>query len=399
MNERPWARALGWLLFLGPFFFITYNFANYMASRRLFVPVVMFPWERNIPFIPWTIVPYWSSDLFYAISLFICRTRNELDLHGKRLLAIQVVCVACFLAFPLRCSNPAPSISGWERGWFAALQSFDRPFNQAPSLHVALALILWVRFRGALRIALAPWFVLMAFSTLTTHQHHFIDVPTGAWAGLLVLAALPERRREAPHIRLALCYLAGAILFVAAGFCFWWPFFWPGFALSMVAAAYWSTNPRWLRLGPLMLPYTAAAWINSRCWTRGEPAKCHVADGVWLGRAPLPWERNGIESVVDLAPELQLRANAYIPILDLTIPTTSQLDSAVESILRLPRPILVCCALGYSRSATVSAAWLLKTKAALSVDEAVSEIERLRPRVVISEAHRKRLTEWMANAN
>jgi membrane-associated phospholipid phosphatase len=399
MNERPWRRALGWLLFLGPFFFVTYNFANYVASRRGYVPVVMFQWERNIPLIPWTIVPYWSADLFYAVSLLVCRTREELDLHGKRLLAIQVFSVGCFLAFPLRCSYAAPSVGGWERAWFAALQGFDRPFNQAPSLHVALAVILWVRFRGVIRIALAPWFVLMVLSTLTTHQHHFIDLPTGAWAGLLVLAALPERRVEAPRVRLTLLYLAGAIVCIVGAFYFSWLLLWPGFALSMVAAAYWSADPRWLRLGLVMLPYTAAAWINSRCWTWGEAARCHLAEGVWIGRAPLPWERSGIESVVDLAPELQLQGDAHVAILDLTVPTEEQLSEAVEAVRRLARPTLICCALGYSRSATVSAAWFLASKLGLSVDEAIAKVRKVRPKVVISEAHRKRLTEWVANAN
>jgi hypothetical protein len=355
--------------------------------------------EQSIPLVPWTIVPYWSTDLFYALSLLICRTPEELNLHGKRLLAIQLFSVACFLAFPLRCSYIAPSVAGWERDWFAALQSFDRPFNQAPSLHVALALILWVRFRGGLRIALAPWFVLMAVSTLTTHQHHFIDVPTGAWAGLLVLAALPERRTEASHIRLTFLYLAGTIACMVGAFYFSLVLLWPAFALSMVAAAYWSADPRWLRVGLLMLPYTAAAWINSRCWTGREPARGHLGEGVWIGRAPLPWERDGMNSVVDLAPELQLKGDAHVAILDLTVPTKTQLNEAVEAIRRLPRPTLVCCALGYSRSATVSAAWQLSAELAQSVDEAIAQVRRARPKVVISDAHRKRLTEWVANAN
>src|SRR5262249_17744935 len=49
MSGRPGSRALVWLLFLAPFFFLTYNFANVVASHRAQVPVVMFPWERRIP--------------------------------------------------------------------------------------------------------------------------------------------------------------------------------------------------------------------------------------------------------------------------------------------------------------------------------------------------------------
>src|SRR5437764_8479642 len=112
-NGRPWIRALGWLVVLAPLFFVTYNFANAAASRRANVPVLMFRWERHIPFLAWTILPYWSSDLLYGISLLICTNRDELDLHGKRLFAIQVLSIACFLAFPLRCSFERPAVSGF----------------------------------------------------------------------------------------------------------------------------------------------------------------------------------------------------------------------------------------------------------------------------------------------
>ena len=91
-----------------------------------------------------------------------------------------------------------------------------------------------------------------------------------------MLAALPERRVADPQIPLTL--LTGAGLCTAAAFAlrgFGWLLLWPGFALSMVAAAYWTGDSAWLgkRNRPvalLMLPYTAAAWINSRLWTRGE---------------------------------------------------------------------------------------------------------------------------------
>src|SRR5215510_13523063 len=126
-NERASLVSSGCLLaFLAPLFFVTYNFANAAASRHPNVPVLMFSWERRIPFLAWTILPYWSSDLLYALSLAICRTRGELDLHGKRLVAIQMFSVACFLAFPLRCTLERPDLTGWAGQLFSALASFDR---------------------------------------------------------------------------------------------------------------------------------------------------------------------------------------------------------------------------------------------------------------------------------
>jgi hypothetical protein len=414
MNTRPWPRALAWLLFLGPFFFLTYNFANALASHRAHVAVLAFPWERSIPFIGWTILPYWSSDLLYAMSLGICRTRGELDRHGKRLVVIQVFSIACFLAFPLRYGFERPPVSGWVGDLFAALRGFDQPFNQAPSLHVGLAVILWTRFRAhtrpVLRIPLAAYFVLMAASTLTTHQHQFIDVPMGAWAGLLVMAAVPERRMADPQIRLTMLYLTGAIVCTVAAFTlrsFGWLLLWPGFALSMVAAAYWTGDSAWFTtafgnrlMGILVLPYTAAAWINSRLWTRGEAAKNHLTDGVWIGRAPSTLnrglDRDGMNSVVQLAPELQIRGDAHVAMLDLSPPTEDQLDAAVRAIQQLEgrRPTLVCCALGYSRSAIASAAWLISVGHAANAEDALAQVRRARPQVVIGPKFKLRLDQW-----
>jgi hypothetical protein len=406
--KRPWLRALVWLAFLGPFFFGTYAFANYLASQRASVPVLMFPWERHIPFLAWTILPYWSSDVLYALSLVICATRDELDLHGKRLVAIQLFSVACFLAFPLRCSFERPPVSGWSGDLFGALLSFDRPFNQAPSLHVGLAAILWTRYRdhtaGALRIILAAWFVLIGVSTLTTYQHHFIDLPTGLWAGLLVIAALPERRLAPPHVLLTSGYLAIAIACTAGAFAlrgFGWLLLWPGFAMSMAAAAYWTGDPVWLARKFFIWPYSLATWVNSRAWSRGKEGRNHLGDQVWIGRAPSRRDREGINSVVALTAELPIPCDAYVPMVDLLAPTHEQLDAAVQAIGELAdrRPTLVCCALGYSRSAITSAAWLIAAGHAATAEDAFAQVARARPQVRVGRNLRLRLQEWVDRRN
>lgn len=63
---RPWRRALLWLAFLGPFFFISYGGSNWLASQRTDVGAIVFAWERHIPFVAWTIVPYWLIDRNYS---------------------------------------------------------------------------------------------------------------------------------------------------------------------------------------------------------------------------------------------------------------------------------------------------------------------------------------------
>ena len=121
IEPRPWKRAAAWLLFLGPFFFLTYGLANWLASLRASVPVAAFEWEGAIPFHAWTIVPYWSIDALYAVSLFVCATRTELDTHAKRLLTAQVVAIACFIAVPYRFSFQRPAADGVAGALFDAL--------------------------------------------------------------------------------------------------------------------------------------------------------------------------------------------------------------------------------------------------------------------------------------
>src|SRR5207249_862911 len=162
-----------------------------------------------------------------------------------------------------------------------------QPFNQAPSLHIALLVILWVLYarhvpRWALWL-LHPWFLLVGVSVLTTYQHHFIDIPTGALLGFLCLWLWPDR-------------------------------------------------------GPSPLATVA------------------VTDAVALGRLPDRRVAAGFPTVIDLAAELP-RPHEHsgwrsFPALDLVAPEPHLLRAAAAAIedARARGRVLVCCALGYSRS-------------------------------------------------
>ena len=152
---RPeWWRALGWLTLVGGIFLIGYGGANAFTAQRESVPSFFFSWERHIPFLPWSILPYWSIDALYVLSFFLCRSRNELRRHALRLLLVTVVCVAGFLLFPLRFAFARPETAGLSGLLFSALEQFDQPFNQAPSLHIALLWILWEHYT---RLLPARW--------------------------------------------------------------------------------------------------------------------------------------------------------------------------------------------------------------------------------------------------
>ena len=425
VEPHPWRRALAWLSFLAPFFFLTYGLANWAAAQRADVPALVFEWERALPFWAWTIVPYWSIDVLYGVSLFVCTSRRELDTHGKRLLTAQLVAVAFFVAIPHRFSFERPSADGIFGAMFDALMGFDRPFNQIPSLHIALAVILWALYarhvRGLARILLDVWFMLIGASVLTTYQHHFIDIPTGLALGWLCVWLWPfadngvqepavawRRTTDPARHRVAVFYALGAlacvtIATVVGGWALWLG--WPALALAVVAACYsglgaagfQKSNDGRLSVGTrwLLAPYLAGAWLNSRWWTRGHPKPVAVRDDVWIGRMPSSRDLRDsrFTGVVDLAAELASARGSHdlavVPVLDLTTPAPQALADAAAAIerLRARGPVLVCCALGYSRSACAVAAWLLATGRAATVDAALAMLRAARAQVVLGAPH------------
>ena len=456
MSARPslgsgrilWGRSLAWLALLGPFFFLSYGFANSLAAARGDVASLYFEWEHAIPFWPWTIVPYWSIDLLYGLSFLFCRARRVVDRHALRLLTAQLIAVLCFLLFPLRFAFERPAVEGVFGALFDALAAFDQPFNQAPSLHIALLVIIWVRFHEGLRSGggdgsahgrahpawrwlVHGWALLIGVSVLTTWQHHFIDVPTGALLGLLCVWLWPDQgpsplvRRPAwgrssgvsARLRIALGYALTALLLGVfanrtGGVALW--LWWPASALAMVALIYACCGPAGftkhggrhdLAAALVLAPYVVGAWINSRLWTWRHPQPDAVAAEVWLGRMPsaASLRQGGFAALCDLCAELPaprgVRAYAGLPWLDLVAPTPLQLAEAARRIegLQGAGPVLVCCALGYSRSACAVAAWLLYSGLEKDVEAAIGCVKRARPGVVLHPAHRAALTEFAAS--
>lgn len=417
-EPRPWRRAAAWLALLGPLFFATYGFANWVASQRAEVGELVFAWERSIPFLAWSIVPYWTIDALYGLSLFLCTTRREVDTLGRRLLAAQAICIPFFLAFPLRFTFVRPQTDGVFGWMFDVLMGFDKPFNQAPSLHIALLVILWLVYLRHLPARwhwlVHGWFTLIGASVLTTWQHHFIDIPTGILAGWLCVWLFPEESssplrgvgltRDPQRRRLAARYGAGAAAAAAlalylGGWGLW--LLWVAVSLALVATIYAFLDERAFQkaadgsLSPaahwLLAPYLAGAWLNSRWWTRANPLPAVVLPGLLIGRLPTRAEREaqGVRAVVDLSAELPCVAQgvryASVPQLDLILPSANQLERAVRAIdaAMAGGPVLVCCALGFSRSAAAVAAWLVASGRAAGIDEAIEQIRRARPAVVL----------------
>lgn len=417
-------RALGWLAILGPSFFLLYGWANERAAALPAVPSIVFEWERHIPFMPSFMLPYMSEDLFYALSLFVVASRRELDRHACRLLAATVFSVGCFILYPLQFSFERPPVTGIN-GWLLdVLTGFDKPFNQAPSLHISLLILLWAHFEkhvaGALLWLMRGWFVLIALSVLLVWQHHFIDVLLGAFTGFAILYLVPEqgwRRATLPgdarryqigglYLALAIAGSLGAWLLQGA---VWW-LLWPAAAFALVAGAYLglgaqvfqkdaATGKRTMAATVLLAPYLVIAHASQRVFSRRSLARdIGIATlGPWPGPVP------GVAAVLDLAPELAARHHpvAYrsCPLMDLVAPAPAELQKAVQDLAGLRAQGLavhIHCALGLERSAAVAAAWLLHLGSTSSVDQAIAIVQRRHPKAIFRPETRRALMEFHA---
>jgi protein-tyrosine phosphatase len=403
MNREVIKRAALWLVFLGPFFYASYGFSNHLASLRADVPNITFDWEHAIPFLEWTIIPYWSVNLFYVATLFSNEDTAGVDRIAKRYLTCQIIAIACFIVFPLKAIFVKADTSGITGFLFDALGSFDKPFNQAPSLHIALLVIIWDhwrrRFTGTARLIWHIWAFLIGASVLTTFQHHSIDIPTGALLGLFALWLFPDnlfpQGSGVTNAKLGNYYLLGATLFTLATLIGmrWTPlalfWLWPAVSLAIVAAAYLglgvsvfqkrrdgtiSLSSFWL-----LMPYRLGARINAWLWTRKLPPSVFVSGNVYLGRLPDESEIKDFTAVIDLTGEMSVpkrqgvRWLAY-PVLDLTRPPIQTLKDAAQAIQMTQESgkVLVCCALGMQRSAAAVALWLVQSGKAANGAEAVS---------------------------
>src|SRR3954452_4154902 len=224
---------------LSVLFLIVYGGCNWITARRANVGTFYFEWEQKIPFLPLSILPYMSIDLFFVVAPFLCRTDRELSILAKRISAAIIVAGICFLLFPLRFAFPRPHANGPPGALFDWFRGMDGPYNLLPSLHAAFTLIfLDVYFRhtrGFARALITTWFVLIALSPVLTYQHHLIDIV----GGFVLAGYCFYLFRESSHTpvvanrRIGAYYASGAAVVLIMGAILWpWGVFlvWPGVA-------------------------------------------------------------------------------------------------------------------------------------------------------------------------
>ena len=504
MKTKLFLSQLAALVVVAAIFYASYGATNALASARANVPEIYFAWERAVPFWAWSIVPYWSLNLLYALGFFLCRDSRELARYVTQLLVAQIIATLFFIVFPLQMSWEKPAVSGFSGFLFSSLATFDLPFNQAPSLHIILCVVVgafYLRKARAiwLKAALVAWFALIGLSVLTTYQHHFIDIPTGLAAGCFVLLVRPmdgeplrfAMAAEAARYKWAALYLGLAFLtlFVAiAGAKIWgaWMLWlsWASLSFALVACGYaflgagvFAKNEQGRHAAAakaLLFSYLCVARLNALFWLRGRRLSDEILPGLYLGSVK---EVGKFDAVLDCAAEFERPGGAQIyaslAMLDMITPGADELKRGADELERLvkttlcggenlpqsdaelgsnfiaeangyahgrgfkfhrqagsrvnlqtcgaankskiaemeqtlansneraaeanDKKVLVCCALGYGRSASVLLAWLV-IYAGLGFDEALNLLRSHREKIAVSSSLRERIARLAARA-
>lgn len=157
--------------------------------------------------------------------------------------------------------------------------------------------------------------------------------------------------------------------------------------------------------------YPAIRYVYERI--QGHAWFDQISDQIWLGGAPT-YQRdydfvvaNNIRAVVDVRAEREADKEIYqqhgidylqLKVLDVMVPTAEQLDEGVALIARevdSGKSVLIHCAKGRGRSATLLAAYLMLHKG-MSYFEARDFLLSRRPLVNLQGRHERALESWLA---
>ncbi|MBO0593453.1 phosphatase PAP2 family protein [Cellulophaga sp. E16_2] len=402
-------------------FSVFYNVNAWYASTLDYVPSFIFSFEKYMPFMAWTVVPYMTSGALFVAVFFLCNTMQELRTLTKRVLLVSVVAGLFFLIFPLKFSFIKPDSTNTLFNFiFQFIEIVDSPFNEAPSLHIAFAFVFWSVFRNftpTWRHVSAVWLVLLGISTLSTYQHHLLDVVTGAILGQLSFIIFPAQRNnfQVRNFHLANYYFLGGWLIVllsllvfefyhASGFIL----LWPALVLFLVGYTYQKNNVHFLKnnLGTIpwykkivYFPYIGLYWLFWKFLRKNKKPIMLIPNLYISSRLDHSefqnFKGNRNTLVYDLSAELEenkaiIQNCQYhaVPLLDIGAFDTIEIKRIVLEITthykELPKDgkILIHCTMGFTRS-TFIGILVIKNILSLPLEEALLKIKTTHKDAVI----------------
>ncbi len=395
-------------------FTVLYIFSNYYASTVEVVNSIYLPWEQSIPFIEWTIIPYFTSCIFFSLQFLIENNREKLYLLSKRVAFVTIMSTTVFIFFPLANSFTVPEkYFNNFKILFDLLYLMDKPFNQCPSLHVSYILCAWFvikdKIAGVKRVLVVIWFIMICFSTLTIFQHHSIDILGSLILMSITIFIFPGNRWGLKNrgLQIASVYFLLAVsLFTIMLFTSQWYLLYLSISFYSVAVVYYTNNVNFIRKEKgvssllykiLFAPYLFGYWFMWAIYKSKKPYG-EVLPNFYFGRRLTDKESQKLQEVsnvyvVDLSAELlenkYLSKNNYFshPLLDITIASTNNLETTyltIEKIMGAKNPedkVYIHCTMGYSRSAIIVYLYLTKSLGH-SKEYALDKIKKARPEVI-----------------
>jgi membrane-associated phospholipid phosphatase len=146
--------------------------------------------DASIPLVPLFAVPYVSLIPFIGASLLAMMLFRVRVYRSAALSLVTAWFVSYAFYFFLQSFVDRPAVTGNDflSAMVRSIYASDAPYNDFPSLHTSLSMIIaihWWHIDRRIGIPVAGWTGLIVASTMLVHQHYIADVALG-----LIVAAL-----------------------------------------------------------------------------------------------------------------------------------------------------------------------------------------------------------------
>lgn len=176
------------------FFFSVYGTTSLIAATRQARQGLHFDFELQFPFVPSLALLYLTVPLLLAATPLMLRSWREIAPFFLTLTAQTAIAGLCFLVFPVKQGYPVREADGFWGGLFHLTDKINLDYNEVPSLNVAFAItaaVVLSRRCGWLGKGLfALWAGGVMVASLLLHEHHLLDVTTGALLGLATASTI-----------------------------------------------------------------------------------------------------------------------------------------------------------------------------------------------------------------
>lgn len=186
-----------WFKALGTSAFMTLFFTGYIHLLKnpygAVTEMPLTPVDAWIPLQPWTVWLYVTLWVYVSLPPSLMTSREDIVRYGARIGALCLLGLGSFLIWPT--AVPPTHIDWAQYPGMGLLKGVDAAGNACPSLHVATAvfsgvwlhwMLPWTGGGWVWRLVNVAWCLAIAYSTISTRQHVFVDVCAGAGLGLAI---------------------------------------------------------------------------------------------------------------------------------------------------------------------------------------------------------------------